>query len=267
MLEIFRETFMQTALLGGLISAVTCAYVGVFVILKRIVFMGIALSEIAALGVALGLFIGVNPVFFSFIFTFLGVIALWIPFTEKNISRESLIGFIYAFCIAVSVILVARNPLAEARGLNLVSGNLLYATWQDIRILGIAAFAILALHLIFFKEFIFVSFDRETAFTTGLKTNLVDFLLYLTVGVVISVSMKICGVIFVFGSLIIPAMTGLLSSRRIGKIFSASCLTSALCVLVGLICSYIWDLPSAPTIVALYGLPLILLAGIKPLTH
>ncbi|MBU3933445.1 MAG: metal ABC transporter permease, partial [Candidatus Omnitrophica bacterium] len=195
MLEIFREPFMQTALLGGLLTACLCAYLGVFVILKRIVFMGIALSQVAALGIALGLFIGINPAISAFVLTLFGVILFWIPFAERNISREALLGFTYAFCATVSIILIAKNPLAEARGLNLISGNLLYTTWLDIKTLGIASVFVAGLHLIFFKEFIFVSFDRETAFTTGLKANIIDFLLYLTIGIVISLSMKICGVV------------------------------------------------------------------------
>lgn len=263
MLEIFKEPFMQTALLGGLITACLCAYLGVFVILKRIVFMGIALSQVAALGVALGLLVGVNPVISAFVLTLLGVILFWIPFAEKNISREAFLGFTYVFCAALAVILIAKNPLVEARGLNLISGNLLYTTWLDIRILGVAFLFILALHIVFFKEFIFISFDRETAFTTGLKANFLDFLLYLTIGIVISLSMKICGVIFVFASLIIPAMIGLISARRIGMIFFISSIAAASCVVIGLICSYIWDLPSGPTIVGLYSIIFILIGGIK----
>lgn len=258
MVEIFKEPFMQTALLGGLITACLCAYLGIFVILKKIVFMGIALSQVAALGVSVGLFIGINPVIGAFILTLLAIILFWISFGEKNISREALLGFTYAFCAAISIVLIAKNPLAEAQGLNLISGNLLYTTWYDIKILGITSLFILALHLVFFKEFIFVSFDRETAFTTGLKANRLDFLLYLTIGIAISLSMKICGVIFISASLIIPAMIGLISARRISMIFFISCLVAALCVVIGLICSYVWDLPSGPTIVGMYSAFLIL---------
>lgn len=267
MLEIFEEPFMQTALLGGIITACLCAYLGVFVILKRVVFMGVALSQVAALGVALGLFIGINPLICAFILTLFALILFWAPFAEKNISRESLLGFTYAFCAAASVILIAKNPIVEARGVNLISGNLLYATWPDIKILGIAAFIIFILHLSFFKEFIFVSFDRETAFTTGLKADFFDFLLYLTIGIVISLSMKVCGVVFVFASLIIPGMIGLISSRRIGMIFFISCVAAAFSVVIGLACSYIWDLPSSPVIVGLYSLVFMLVAGITTVSR
>lgn len=253
MLEIFREPFMQTALLGGLITACLCAYLGVFVILKRIVFVGIVLSQAAALGLALGLFIGINPVMGAFILTLLGVLLFWIPFAEKNISRETLLGFTYAFCASLAIILIAKNPLATARGLDLISGNLLFITGRDLQILGIASILIIVVHAIFFKEFIFISFDRETAFTAGLKANLLDLLLYLTIGIAISLSMRICGIIFTFASLIIPAMMGLILARRTGMIFFISCLAAALCVVMGLSLSYLWDLPSSLTIVGIYS--------------
>ena len=265
MLEIFKQSFMQTALLGGLITGCLCAYLGVFVILKRIVFIGIALSEISALGLALGLLVGIDPLISASILTFLGIILFWLPFKEKNVSRESLIGFIYAFCAAISVILIAKNPFAQGKGLDLLSGNLLYTSWQDIKILGVVSFFVLIVHLVFFKEFIFVSFDKETAFTTGLRANFIDFLLYLTIGLVISLSMKACGVIFVFASLIIPAMIGLITAKRVGRIFFISCLIASFAVLLGLISSYIWDLPTAPCIVGLYGILFILSLAVKNL--
>jgi len=263
MLEIFKEPFMQRALIGGILSSGLCAYLGVFVILKRIVFMTVALAQIAALGISLGLFIGLNPDLTGFILTMAALVLFWFPFTEKNISRESLLGFSYCLAAAFSIILIAKNPLAEARGLNLISGNLLYITWQDIKILGLASFLIIVLHVIFFKKFIFVAFDKETALTTGLKANMLDFFLYITIGIMISLSIKICGVIFVFASLIIPAMTGLLIARRMGKIFVLSSLVAVSCLFTGLWLSYKWDLPSGPAIVSLYGILFIALAGIN----
>ena len=254
MFEIFKEPFMQSALVGGLIISSLCAYLGVFVVLKRIVFVGIALSEVAALGVAVGLFIGINPVLSAFILTILAVFLLGFPISDKIISRECMIGFTYASCAALAVILVAKNPLAEAHGLNLISGNLLYMTWADIRLLCYVSVAVAVIHLIFFKEFIFISFDRETALTTGIKANRSDFLLYLTIGIVISVAMKICGIIFVFASFIIPAMAGLLIAKEIKSIFISSIIIAVFSLLIGIFLSYKLALPTGPAVVGAYGL-------------
>jgi ABC-type Mn2+/Zn2+ transport system permease subunit len=263
MLEIFKEPFMQTALLGGLITSCLCAYLGVFVILKRIVFMGIVLAEVSALGVALGLFIGLNPTACAFVLTFTAILFFWIPFTEKNVSREALLGCTYCLCAALTVILIAKNPLAESKGLNLISGNLLYTNWTDIKLLAAMTGVIVVIHLIFFKQFIFVSFDRETAFTAGLRANLLDFLIYLTIGIAVSISMKICGVVFVFASLVIPALAGLLTAKTMSRIFVVSILTAALSTLIGIWLSCQWDLPTGASIVTVFGIILVICAGIK----
>ena len=263
MTDIFRESFMLTALLAGLITGLVCAYLGVFIVLKRIVFMGIALAEVAALGVALGLFIGMNPFTSSSILTLIGVIVFWAAHAERNISRESFIGFVYVFCASLAVLLIAKNPIAEAKGINLISGNLLYTTWQDVAVLGVAAFLIMLVHLAFFKKFLFVSFDKETAFTSGIKSNMLDLLLYMTIGIIVSLATKVCGVIFVFASFLIPAMIGLVLARRIRMIFIMACLSACFCVIVGLIFSYIWDLPTSPAIVILYSVLFLFIAGIK----
>lgn len=258
---------MRTALIAGLLSAGLCSYLGVFVVLKRVVFIGIALSEIAALGVALGLFVGIDPGVSAFVLTLAAAVLFWAPFREKTYPKESLIGFTCVFSMAASIMLIAKNPLAESRGIDFISGNLLYAGWQDIKILGLAALFILLIHLAFFKEFIFVSFDQETAKTSGLRANLFDFMFYVSLGIAISLSMKICGVVFVFASLLVPAMIGLKTAKSIGSIFLISCLSSALCVLIGIALSYICDLPTGPAIVGIYSLVFILITlGKKLLT-
>lgn len=264
MMDIFRESFMLTALLTGLITGLVCSYLGVFIILKRIVFMGIALAEIAALEVALGLFIGANPFACASVLTLIGVVIFWTVHTERNISKESFIGFIYVFCASLAVLLIAKNPMAEARGINLISGNLLYATWQDVAVLGIAVISVMFVHLAFFKRFLFVSFDKETAFTTGVNTNVLDLLLYVTIGITISLATKMCGVLFVFASLLVPAMIGLVLARRVRSIFIIACLSSSFCVIAGLVLSYVWDLPTSTMIVVLYGTSYI---GVFIVTH
>lgn len=266
MTNIFRESFMLTALLAGLITGLACAYLGVFIILKRIIFMGIALAEVAALGVALGLFIGANPFACASALTLIGVIIFWAAHTERSLSRESFIGFIYVFCASLAVLLIAKNPMAETKGINLISGNLLYATQQDVAVLGTAAFLVMFVHLAFFKKFLFISFDKETAFTAGIRSNALDLLLYMTIGIIISLATKTCGVIFVFASLLVPAMTALVIARRVRSIFVIACVSSSFCVVASLALSYIWDLPASPVIVALYGVLFLSVAGIKFIT-
>jgi len=256
---------MQTATLTGLLSVWLCSLVGVFLLLRRTVFIGIALSEVAALGVAVGLFLGLSPFASALFFVFLTMVLFSFPLKGRNTSREGLIGLTYVFCAALAVILIAKNPLAEAKGLNLIAGNLIYSSWTDVRDLTIVAAIVLCVFAAFFKELTFVSFDRVTATTCGLRAQLWDIIYYAMVGLIFSLTVKTCGVIFVFASLIIPAMIGLIFAKKTKHIFTIAFIGGFICVLGGMVLSFLFDLPSSPTIVVIYALSFIFSAGYKKL--
>jgi ABC-type Mn2+/Zn2+ transport system permease subunit len=264
--NVFKEPFMLMGMGGGTIIACLCAYLGLFVHIKKITFISIALSQVAALGIAVGWFIGLNPTLCAFIFTMLGIVLFWLPNKNSKITKESIIGFIYIVSAALSVILIAKNPIAETRGLNLFSGNLLYLNMNDLLIIGLAAIFICILHIVFYKEFIFVSFDKETALTTGLRANHIDFLLYLSIGIVISLTMKTSGIIFVFGSLIIPPITALIVAKKASRIIFLSPIFALASVVLGFFTSYFFDLPTSATVVGFYALNFILVFTFQSVT-
>lgn len=263
MLEAFRLPFMQAALASGCLIAAVCAYLGVFLILKRMVFVGVALSEIAAVGIALGLLVGMDPYWCAFTLVFIGVLLFWFSRKIMILSQESLIGFAFACAASLSILLVAKIPMAEAEGLNLLEGNLLFATSKEILFLAAAGTILLAIHLVFFRKFLFCSFDRDTSCTMGINADLYDFLIYTTIGAMIAISMKIAGVIFVFASMIIPALTGLVLSRRIVTVLLISVMSSIFCVFSGVYFSYIQDLPTGPSIVGVFSILFLLVLGLK----
>lgn len=262
-MNVFNELFMQYALCAGIIAGGLLSFLGVYVVLRRIVFVGIALSEIAALGIALGFFFGINPEISSIMLTLLGIVFFWAPFQERKISRESIIGFSYCLAAALIILIISKSPMIEAAGIDLISGNLLYVSGKDIIVLSVFAIFTLAVQLLFFKKILFCSFDKETAQALGLKANTYDFIFYLTVGLTIAFCVRIAGVLFVFGSLIIPPMIALSCFRRIKAIFSFSVIVAMISVLSGLVISYYADLPSSPTIVAMYSILFILASSIN----
>ncbi len=250
MMEILGETFVRNALAASVIVGGLCAFLGVYVVLKRIVLLGIALSEISALGVAAGLMLGVDPTAAALALTLVAVLIFWAPHRSISIPRESAIGLSYILAAALSIILIAKNPLAESRGLDLVSGNLLYVERSDIAVLGIVAAPVLALHLAAYRKFIFVSFDPETARASGIRTDIYDLLMYLSLGIAISISMKIVGVLFVFGSLVVPPLAGLMLVRRMPLIFVVAVIFACISSTAGVIVSFLLDWPTAPAIMA-----------------
>ena len=112
----------------------------------------------------------------------------------------------------------------------------------------------LILHLIFFRPILFIAVDAETAQAIGLPAKLYDLFLHLSIGLAIAITVKVTGILFVFGSLTIAPLIGLLWGRKTHGVFAISVFSSLISVLLGLYLSYLTDMPSAAMIVAVYGL-------------
>jgi len=262
-MSLLEEAFLQRALLGAFLCSALCAFLGVYIHLKRIVFIGIALSEAAALGVAAGLFLGVWPEAAASLLAVLAAQIFWVQGYGASLTREAVLGLLYCTAAALALILLAVNPMAEAHGVDLVSGNLLYVSPGELRFLSVLSGAVLGLHLLFFRRFLFVSFDPETSYTFGRAARFHEFLLFLTLGLSVAACMKISGVLFVFGSMVIPPMTGLVLSRRVRGVFLVSVLSAMLAAAAGLWLSFHGDLPTGPAMVCAQGALFLLAALVR----
>lgn len=251
MIEVFRISFMQQALLASLIVGVVCAFLGVYVVLKRIVFVGVALAQLSSAGVATALLFGASPMLFSFAFMLAGVAAFSVRTQERHVPRESLIGVAYATATALGILLVAKSARGESHMLGLLFGNILAVTTTDVYVLAGVCAIVMLVNYLFAKEFLLSSFDPETAQTLGVRARLWDLLFYLALGVVIAVSIRIAGALLVFAFLVIPAVTALLLARRLKTALALAAALSVVPVVAGLYLSFVWDLPSAATIVLL----------------
>ncbi len=249
---IFKEPFVQAGLISSLLLGGICAYLGIFLVLKRIVFVGAALSQLAAMGIALGHLLGhwihVSPEVMAYSFALGGAMIFWVRFSEKKLSQESWIGFVYALAGSAAIVILAKDPVAEAENLDLMSGNLLFVTNQNIFFLAAVVLTIVLIHFFFHKEFLFISFDPQMAQTLKLPVRFYEFLLYLSFGLVVAVGIKMAGLLYVFSSLIVPAVIGLRLFNKLSLSILAAIISIFIASVVGILLSYLCDLPTAPTI-------------------
>jgi zinc transport system permease protein len=253
---LFRE-----ALYGALVIGLACSVLGVYVVLRRIVFVGAALAQISSAGIALALFLagfGIeafgltsHPVALSLIVTLLAAM-LFAGGTQRRLPPDASIGMAYALAAAIGILLIAKATSGEAHDIFL-SGNILGITRTDTMVLLGVSVPVLLIHVAFYKEFLFVSFDQETARTLGYRVMFWNLLLYFTLGLVIAVAMQFAGVLLVFNFLVLPAVTGLLLSRSMGGMFAVAVGAGLLAAAVGFSLSVPFDLPTGPTIILVSG--------------
>ncbi|MDQ3243777.1 MAG: metal ABC transporter permease, partial [Gemmatimonadota bacterium] len=144
-----------------------------------------------------------------------------------------------------------------------LQGNILGITRTDTLVLLAVAIPVLLVHAAFYKEFLFVSFDRETARTLGFLVGFWNLFLYVTLGLVIAFAMQFAGVMLVFNFLVLPAVTGLLISRSMGGTFAWSIAAALIAAVVGFSVSVPLDLPSGPAIIAVSGLIALVGFGVR----
>ena len=251
----------RDALYGALVIGVACSALGVYVVLRRIVFVGAALAQISSAGIALAMWLaglGValfgltsHPVALSLIVTLTGAL-FFAGGGRPRIPPDASIGVAYAVAAALGILLIAKAVTGEAHDIFL-QGNILGITRSDTIVLLAVSIPVLLVHLVFYKEFLFVSFDRETARTLGYNITFWNLLLYLTLGLVIAFAMQFAGVMLVFNFLVLPAVTGMLLSRRMGGMFAWAIGSALVAALVGFSISVPFDLPSGPAIIAVSG--------------
>jgi ABC-type Mn2+/Zn2+ transport system permease subunit len=261
------------ALYGALVIALACSVLGVYVVLRRIVFVGAALAQLSSAGIALALWLGglgvlslgLHPVAMSVIVTLGGVLFFALGGGGRTkLPADATIGATYAIAASLGILLIAKAKFGEAHDIFL-QGNILGITAADALVLLAVTIPVLIVHAVFYKEFLFVSFDRETARTLGYNVTLWNLLLYLTLGIVIAFAMQFAGVILVFNFLVLPAVTGLLLSRSMSGTFTIAVLSGLAAALIGFVISVPFDLPSGPAIIAVSGVFVLLAWSVRRL--
>jgi ABC-type Mn2+/Zn2+ transport system permease subunit len=242
---------------AGLAIAAICSYIGVFVVLKRIVFVGASLAQISSAGIGLAFLLGQSIGFFnahplgvSLIVTLIGTLIYSQQTLSRKIPQESIIGIGYLVASALTIIFVSKSPKGPDEVSELMAGSIITITAADFKLLLVVFGAVAIVHALCYKQFLFVSFDPETAATQGYRTRWWELLFYLALGLTISVAIQHAGLLAVFAYLVIPAVTGLVVSRRMLTTFVVAILSALVSTFIG----YCWalpaDLPPSPPIIA-----------------
>jgi len=245
------------------------AYLGLHVIEREVIFVDLALAQIAAFGATLGFLWGfglhsTQGYLIALGFTFIGAAVFALTRLRKQIvPQEALIGIVYAVSAAASILVLSRAPEGGEELKALLVGHLLFVDWPEIAKVLILYSIIGLIHWVARKQFLAISQDPERAFAQGLHVRLWDFLFYATFGFVVTSSVEMAGVLLVFSFLIVPAICGALLAQTIGKRLLIGWIVGTLTSVAGVIASYFWDLPTGATIVCTFGVVLVVLSALR----
>lgn len=232
------------AVVAGLVIATVCSLLGVFVILKRVVFIGITLAQVAACGVAAGMVFGFHSFLGATVLTLATVALLSCPFEAKRIPRDSVLGVIFVFASALSILLVAKSGFGLHKVKNLLYGDLILTGNQDLVIILAVLVPVLVYVLGFLRPTVHTFVDREAAKVLGLRVTLWELLFFFALGLAVSAASRVAGALLVFCFLVVTPSLGLLLSRRLAVVMTLSVAGGVLSTVAGLYLSFTRDLPT-----------------------
>ncbi len=236
------------AVIAGVVIAAVCAVLGVFVILKRVVFIGIVLSEVAACGIAAAMVYQIHPFLGAAALTLATVVLLGYPFEGNRLPRDAVLGIIFVLASAASILLVAKSGFGLEEVKALLYGDLILTSENDLRIV-LATFVPVGLYLlVFIRPTLYTFLDREAARVLGVRVVLWELLYFFALGLAVSAASKVAGALLVFCYLVVAPSAALLLSRRLWLVLPLAALAAVAATLVGLYVSFSRDLPTNQTI-------------------
>lgn len=240
-------------------------YLGIQVVQRGIIFIDIAMAQMASLGICVAVLFHLDlesPATFAIALGFTLIGAAIFSITGKRESRvpqEAVIGIAYVVAAAAAVLLLSRAAEGDEEIKNMLVGNILLVTSQEVW----TCFGLFVLvgifHALFRRQFLLVSFHRDRAFEQGLRVRWWDFLFYASFGFVVTSFVRIGGVLLIFTYLIVPAVCGIHLASSLMKRFIIGCVVAFVGGIGGLMASYWWDLPSGAAMVCVFGALLIVI--------
>ena len=279
-LEVLSPSFLLfPAVVGSIVLGLVCPVVGGFLVLRRSVLLGLTLPQLAAAGVAFALFaheVGLVPhpghasgdahkverllaYGGSLLFTFGGMVLLGLMDSRRNGRAETRLAVTYALAGSLTVLFLAFYPFGEATILSLVKGEAVVLSWTELATLGTVYAVVMACLVLFRRELLMSSFDRDLTVLLKGGVAVWDLLLYLLAGVTVALGVIMAGPLLTFGFLVLPPIAVRPLVSRMAPYFIASSLAGAAIGVAGFAVCYQFDIPLGPTMVAL-GCALVLAA-------
>lgn len=259
--HIMLPAFLECLILIGIHS-----YLGIHVIKRGVIFVDLALAQIAAFGSTIAFIFGLmpdSPLGFglSFLATVIGAfIFSLIRSKQGKVPQEAGIGLTYAIFAAATILLIDRAPHGGEHVQELLTGSILWVSWKSIAIAAVVYSLVGLFHYRFRHIFIAITENHAQAAEHGINIRKWDFLFYLSFGLIITISVKTAGVLLVFVFLIAPAILGALNNGSWRQRLILGWLSGLAVTAVGLTLSYFFNFPTGPAIVICYGILLLLVA-------
>ena len=265
MLEALQYEFMRNALMAGLLAAIACGIVGVYVVVKKIVFISGGIAHASFGGIGLGYFLGINPIIGALFFSLASGLAIGGITRKTRLPADTAIGVLWAVGMALGVIFINLTPGYAPDLMSYLFGNILTVPMSDILLMLILDAVIIGIVTALYKEYLILSFDEEYGAAIGMPVEKLYLLLLAIIALTVVILIRVVGMILVIALLTFPAAMARQFTHNMKTMMLLSVLFGFLFTLGGIWLSYQLKLPSGATIILLGGTVLAISFGVSRL--
>jgi zinc transport system permease protein len=251
MFEIFQYSFMVRAFAAGIIIAAVAPVIGSFLVVRRYSLIADTLSHVALSGVAIGLLLGVQPLITTIAVTMVAALCIeWLR-TRSAIPADAVLAMFLPGGLALSIVLISLAHGFNTNLFNFLFGSITTVTPGDVWLILTLGLVTIGTIAYFYKQFLYSSFDEESARVSGVPVEFLNTVLVLLTAITVSLSMRIVGILLIGALMVIPVTTAMLVARSfLSSIFIAVGF-ALVAVNFGLLLSYYYNLPAGGSIVLL----------------
>lgn len=254
MIEALSYPFMQRAIIAGILVGFLASYFGVFIVQRRMSFMGSGLAHAAFGGVALGLLLEAEPLIIAVPFTVVISLLITILKEKTKLSSDTSIGILFAVSVALGIIFISLKEGYSVDAFNYLFGSILAVNQTDLWLCIILTLITILSIFFYWKRWSYATFDSELALSDRQNVTKDNYLLSVFISVTIVVSIKLVGIVLIAAFLVIPAASARLLSSTFFKMTIYSIIIGISSSMLGLLISFVIDIPSGATIILVQAL-------------
>jgi zinc transport system permease protein len=263
MMELLQYEFIRNAIMAGILASISCGIIGVYVVVKRIVFISGGIAHASFGGIGLGYYLGINPILGVLPFSIASALSMGWVSKRSRLPEDTAIGILWAMGMSIGIILVSLTPGYAPDLMTYLFGNILTVPFSDIVLMLILDAIIILVVYSFYKEFLALCFDEEFATVRGVHAERLYLVLLCLIALTIVVLIRVVGIILVIALLTIPAAMSRQFTSNLKKMMMLSILFGAVFSSGGIWLSYLFDVPSGATIVLVMSVVYLLYSLVK----
>lgn len=248
-MEILGYAFFQNALWGCLLASILCAFVGTYIVTRRLVFISGGITHASFGGIGIGIYYGINPILSALVFAVASAFGVQWVTTKGRVREDSAIAMFWTLGMSIGIIFSFLTPGIVTDISSYIFGNVLTITQMDLTLLAVLAAAVGLLFLFFGRTIMLVAFDAEYARSLRLPVKLIEYVMMMVIAMTVVSTLRMVGIVLAISMLTIPQMTANTLTHNFRMMIPLSALFALIFSITGLTASYWLNVPSGACII------------------